>query len=130
MEKNAQWTIPPAHPNVNRTVYYYRGSGLRIAGINIEPYHSVDMLAEQDVIVENGGETSYLLLLQGEPINEPVAQHGPFVMNNSEEISQAFIDYRRTQFGGWPWERYDPVHGPDPTRFAKYSDGNIEEPGK
>lgn len=130
MESNAQWIIPPASPGVNRMVYFYRGSQLRIAGINIEPYHSVELMADQQVIVENGPGTSYLLLLQGEPINEPVAQHGPFVMNNTAEIQQAFADYRRTQFGGWPWGRYDPVHGNKPVRFARYSDGNLEEPGK
>lgn len=130
MEKNAHWTIPPASPGINRTLYFYKGPGLKIAGYNIEPYHSVELLADQHVIVENGDETSYILILQGQPINEPVAQHGPFVMNTSTEIQQAFTDYRRTQFGGWPWKSYDPVHGPDPLRFAKYSDGTRSVPPK
>ena len=65
-------------------------------------------------------------MLQGKPIDEPVVQHGPFVMNSAAEIQDAFNDYRKTQFGGWPWSRYDNVHSRETGRFAKYSDGREE----
>lgn len=126
MQPAAQWTIPPASPEVSRSLYVYRGSQIHVAGIPVQPYHSVELLAEQPVIVENSQEPAFLLLLQGKPLNEPVVQHGPFVMNTPEEVQQAFYDYRRTQFGGWHWSRYDNVHGPHPGRFAKYADGREE----
>ena len=126
MEANAQWIIPAASIEVNRTLYFYRGSNINITGIKIGSYHSVDLLADQPVIIDNGNTDAFLLLLQGKPINEAVVQHGPFVMNSAEEIQQAFNDYRRTQFGGWPWPRYDNIHSRELGRFAKYSDGEEE----
>lgn len=42
---------------------------------------------------------SIVLILSGEPINEPIAAHGPFVMNSREQIMEAFQDYELGKFG-------------------------------
>jgi hypothetical protein len=82
--------------------------------------------ADQALELVNGLEVSELLMLQGVPIAEPVAQYGPFVMNTQAEIHQAIADYRRTEFGGWPWGSPDPVHPASKGRFARHANGHAE----
>jgi len=127
MEIGAKWTIPPASPEVNRMLYFYSGSTIRISGLEIPVSQGIGMLAELGVVIENGEEEGHFLFLQGRPINEPVIQHGPFVMNTPKEIQEAMQDYYKTRFGGWPWPRPDMVHGRERGRFAKYADGREEK---
>ena len=92
----------------------------------MSPRSGVRLRPEQAVELVNGDEVGELLLLQGKPIGEPVVQHGPFVMNTRQEIAQAFEDYRRTGFGGWPWGSDGPAHAREEGRFAIHADGRRE----
>lgn len=130
MEPGAACSLPAAHhPAAQRTLYFHSGSGLR-AGDHLQARPAgLELLADQPVALQAGEQACDLVLLQGRPIGEAVAQYGPFVMNTPAEIQEAFADYRRTQFGGWPWPADDPVHGPRPERFARHADGRIERRG-
>ncbi|WP_367390426.1 pirin family protein [Lewinella sp. LCG006] len=127
MAPGAMWTLPLASAEANRSLYYYQGDQLNVAGQNIRPNHSLELRADQQTVLKNGEEEAFLLFLQGRPINEPVVQHGPFVMNSQAEIMEAMQDYQRTQFGGWPWKSSAPVHPREQGRFARHIDGKVEE---
>jgi hypothetical protein len=95
---------------------------VRIAGAAVPRGRAtITLRADMPALLENDnsdGETAQVLILQGVPIGEPVAQRGPFVMNNAAEIEQAYADYRRTQFGGWPWADDAVVFAREQGRFA------------
>ena len=129
MAPGARWTLPAAAgAGTRRKLYFFKGAAVTVGGQAVGGHGAIELRASASVELVNGPETSEFLLLQGRPIAEPVAQYGPFVMNTRAEIEQAFADYQRTQFGGWPWDNNAPVHGPDPARFARHADGRLERP--
>jgi len=126
MDTEAEWEIPVASKGVNRTIYYFEGNGLQIDKTTIAHYHAVEVNPTKKIKLKNGKEKASI---QGQPIGEPVVQHGPMVMNTKAEIKQAFEDYQRTKFGGWPWKSYANVHPRNKGRFAKHADGREEIKG-
>lgn len=129
LSPHSECTIPAVSQSLNRVVYNYLGNGIMIEGKEIAENYFVELEGDKDICIQNGDKESKLLLLEGEPINEPVAAQGPFVMNTTEELRQAFSDYRLTQFGGWPWKTNDPVNEKGSGRFANYNNGHrIEYP--
>ncbi len=128
MDAGAQWSIPPASEGINRTLYFFEGDEIEIDKKTIESGNLVIVAANQNLNILNGRTTGRFLLLQGKPINEPVVNYGPFVMNTQEEIQQTYQDFQETRFGGWPWSRHDQVHDPSKGRFAVHSNGKEELP--
>lgn len=127
MAPGARWTLPAARAGTNRTLYVFRGGPVGMAGRGVPVRTGVSLDPETPLTLENGALPSELVLLQARPIGEPVAQHGPFVMNTTEEIYQAYADYRRTRFGGWPWPDDAPTHPRAEGRFARHADGRTEK---
>ncbi len=79
----------------NAFVYVYRGA-VTIAGSAI-PAQRLAILAndpEAEGVVIETAEAAKALLIAGQPLNEPIAQYGPFVMNTEQEIYQALSDFR------------------------------------
>jgi len=122
----ARWELPTAPEDVNRMLHCFAGGTVRVGPSRIEPRVGARLRPDLTVEIESFGGPAELLLLQGRPIGAPVFQMGPFVMNSAEELRQAVDDYRRTQFGGWPWPRRDPVHDRSEGRFAIHADGRLE----
>ena len=128
MAPGARWTLPAARgSDTRRQLYFFKGAQLGIAGQGVAVSSAIELRANQDAELVNGEEVAELLMLQARPIQEPVAQYGPFVMNTQREIQQAVADYRRTEFGGWPWPQTDPVHTRAQGRFARHADGQVEQ---
>ena len=88
--------LPPSH---NAFVYVYRGDAA-IGGTRV-PVQRMAILANDsssDGVVVTTGPAARVLLIAGKPLGEPIAQHGPFVMNTNEEIFQAVRDYQSGKF--------------------------------
>ncbi len=130
LDAGARFTLPAARPGSQRMLYVHAGESLALDGHRIEGQVAVQVRADAPIALENGSSVCEILVLQGRPIGEPVMQYGPFVMNTQAEIQQTINDYRRTQFGGWPWSDTAPVHGTDPARFARHPDGRTEKPAE
>jgi redox-sensitive bicupin YhaK (pirin superfamily) len=127
IEPGATFILPKALLGINRTIYFYQGEKLKIGDQTITKYNLAKVRSEMTLEIENiSNIDAKILVLQGKPINEPVMQYGPFVMNTKEEIHQAFDEFNKTRFGGWPWPSYDVVHDKNTGRFAKYADGTFE----
>jgi redox-sensitive bicupin YhaK (pirin superfamily) len=126
LDPASRWELPAAPSGVNRMLHCVQGDDVRIGPTRFGKKSGVRLRPEVPTTLENHGEPAAFLLLQGMPIGAPVFQLGPFVMNSAEELRQAVDDYHRTQFGGWPWSRRDPVHPREVGRFAIHADGKVE----
>jgi redox-sensitive bicupin YhaK (pirin superfamily) len=126
MEAGSSWTLPASSSGLNRTLYCYEGEGVSLDGTAVTKDVGARLRSEKAIEISVDADTEFLLL-QARPIGAPVFQMGPFVMNTPEELQEAFADYRRTAFGGWPWATPDPVHDRTQGRFAIHADGRREE---
>jgi len=123
----SRWQLPAAvGADSQRVLYAFSGSWLTIEGERLDSGNGALVDATRSLELVAGDNGVECMVLQGRPIGEQIARYGPFVMNTDEEIQQAFSDYQQTGFGGWPWPKPDPNHGPTRGRFARHADGQVE----
>ena len=82
----------------NAVILMVNGS-VEVNGNKVDEHNFVLFKNEGDEISVRAMEDSVLLVLSGQPLKEPIASHGPFVMNTQEEIAQAIKDFRSGKFG-------------------------------
>lgn len=90
-------TLPADH---NAFLYVYRGE-VSIAGqaVPVQRMAILANAAQADGVVIEASADTRLILVSGRPLNEPIVQYGPFVMNTQQEIYQALTDFRDGRLG-------------------------------
>lgn len=132
MDANSEFKLEKVSPTLNRFLLNYQGDGpVDIEGTDLAVDYMADLSGNHEILVRTGDHPAKLLLLEGEPIGEPVAAYGPFVMTTNQQLQEAFEDFRLTEFGGWPWgeKESDIIIPKEKGRFASYQFGKvIDEP--
>jgi redox-sensitive bicupin YhaK (pirin superfamily) len=88
--------VPATH---NAFIYVYRGA-VKV-GVTLVESHRMAILSnttDADGVTLTATEDARLIMIAGKPLNEPIVQYGPFVMNTQEEIHQAMDDFRNGRF--------------------------------
>jgi len=88
--------VPGSH---NAFIYVYRGA-VDVGGMQVDTQRMgiLSNTAGADGVTITASEGARLVLIAGKPLNEPIVQYGPFVMNTQEEIHQALDDFRSGRF--------------------------------
>lgn len=131
MEAGSDYVVPAVSTTLNRSLYFYQGEEIMVGEETLRNKEYVFLAGDEEIPIKNSGkENAKMLLLESEPIQEPILVYDAYVMTTEAEIQQAIKDFRETQFGGWPFADAEVYHSVDQERFAMYADGTAEYPEK
>jgi len=89
-----------ALPATHNTFVYVYGGALRIDATDVPPQRMAILKNQGDGVRLQAHGATRALLVAGQPLNEPIAQYGPFVMNSNEQIFEAVKDFQAGRFAG------------------------------
>lgn len=92
-------TLSLALPSGHTAALYVLSGAIKVGEQAVEATEMAVMEHEGTELVADVTQDAVVLLLSGEPLNEPIVGHGPFVMNTRAEIMQAMQDYNNGKFG-------------------------------
>lgn len=93
-----EYMLPEGH---NAFTYVFEGDVALGEGEDVRKLglHEMGVLGGGDVLkLQAGSDGARLIVVAGRPLREPVARHGPFVMNTKQEVMQAFVDFQEGKF--------------------------------
>ena len=93
---SADFSFPESY---NTGILIIEGDVLLNESVKVHENQFVYFGHKGEVIKTEAVTNSIILVMSGEPLNEPVVPHGPFVMNTKEEIQKAYEDYYDGKFG-------------------------------
>ncbi|MDX5347936.1 MAG: pirin family protein, partial [Hymenobacteraceae bacterium] len=99
LKKGGSYTTAVA---ASRNILFYVMSGkVQVNGQEANTHTLVQFANEGEEITIEAMEDTEIIFGHGEPYNEPIVAHGPFVMNSQAEIMQAMRDYQMGKMGVW-----------------------------
>jgi len=92
-------TVSTSVSATHNTALLVVNGSVEVNGERVTEHNFVLFANEGEEIHLKANQNSVILLMSGEPLNEPIVSYGPFVMNTDEEISQAIVDFNMGKFG-------------------------------
>ena len=99
MRLNKEAVVHTSLPSAHNTALLVISGHIEVNGQSAPEHSLVLMGGEGEELEIRARDNSVVLLMSGEPIDEPIASYGPFVMNTQAEIYEAIMDYQAGKFG-------------------------------